>query len=202
MTNITSASARALASQASRGDGRALGTLLRAIVDGTVTIADGDFDTLTLGGTQVTSSAAELNILDGATATPTEINRLAGGAHSVGFTPAAGAANVCEVTLQVKKADGTAATGPFNLDVWLSDAATGVGLTATTASGAVAAKASSGTDLGTLTTKKALRVQTLANGSYILSITDTSKTGFYVCAAVPGTGKPSVSSQLVTGNYG
>lgn len=122
--------------------------------------------------------------------------------YSVGFTPAAGASNVCEVTLQVKDGAGTALAGIFHMDLWLSDAADGEGLTGTTASGAVAAKASSGTDLGTLTTKKALRVQTKDDGTYILSITDTSKTGFYVAATVPGSSRISVSSQLVTGNYG
>lgn len=187
--SVSTSDAKSLAAQAGRGHLGALRTLLQALIDGTVAIVSGSFTSLTLGGTPVTATAGELN-------------RAAGGAHSVTFTPAAGSTNVCEVTLQVKNAAGTNATGPFNLDIWLSDASTGIGLTATTASGAVAAKASSGADLGTLTTKKALRVQTLANGSYILSITDSAKTGFYVAAAIPGTGKPSVSSQLVSGNYG
>jgi hypothetical protein len=121
---------------------------------------------------------------------------------SISFSAAAGGSNVAEVTITVKDGAGNAIAAVHNLDVWLSDAATGAGLTATTASGAVAAKTSSGTDLGTLTTKKALRVQTLATGVYTLSITDTAKTGFYVCASLPGTGKAKVSSQLVTGNYG
>jgi len=146
--------------------------------------------TLQIGGTAVTSTAAELN----AAAT--------GGPASITFSPAAGSANVCEVTVTIKNAAGATLAGVFNFDLWLSDAATGAGLTATTASGAVAAKASSGADLAVLTTKKAIRVQTLATGIYILSITDTAKTLFYVAAQVPGTGKTVVSSQLATGNYG
>ena len=122
--------------------------------------------------------------------------------QQVSFAAAAGSANVCEITITVKDARGNAIANVFNLDIWLSDAATGEGLTATTASGTVAAKASSGTDLATLVSKKALRVQTKATGVYILSITDTSKTGFYPCAQVPGLGKPNVGAQLVTGNYG
>lgn len=121
---------------------------------------------------------------------------------TVTFSPAAGGANVCEVTMTVKDARGNTIAGVFNLDIWLSDAASGAGLTATTASGAVAVKTSSGVDLATLTSKKALRVQTLATGIYILSITDTSKTAFYPCAQVPGLGKTIVGTQLVTGNYG
>jgi hypothetical protein len=108
---------------------------------------------------------------------------------SVSMAAAAGGANVSEVTFTVKDGAGATIAGVFNLDIWLSDAATGEGLTGTTASGAVAAKASSGTDLSTLVSKKALRVQTKATGVYILSITDTAKSGFYPCAQVPGLGR-------------
>lgn len=121
---------------------------------------------------------------------------------SASFTPAAGAANVCEVTIAIKDAFGATIAEVFNLDIWLSDSPAGAGLTAVTASGAVAAKASSGTDLVTLVAKKALRVQTTAAGIYILSITDTAKTGFYVSAQLPWTGRTNVGAQLVTGNYG
>lgn len=118
------------------------------------------------------------------------------------MTPAAAGANVTEVTLQAVDYFGKAIAKVVNFDLWLSDAATGAGLTATTASGAVAAKASSGTDFATLTAKKALRVQTKADGSYILSITDTAKTAFKVCAQVPDSGVTIVGVTLATGNYG
>lgn len=121
---------------------------------------------------------------------------------SISATPAAGGANVCEVTLAVKDADGGTIAGVHSLLVWLSDAATGVGLTSTSASGTVQAKAASGTDHAALSSKKSLLVQTLANGTYVLEITDTSKTGFYVCASDLRSGITNVSSQLVTGNYG
>jgi hypothetical protein len=117
------------------------------------------------------------------------------------ISAAAGSANVCLVTFQVKDGGGNNVASPTELDVWLSDAATGIGLTGTTASGTVAAGAS-GTDLGDLTVKKSKRVLTDATGKYILSITDTGKTGFYPCCAIPGTGKAQVGAQLVTGNYG
>lgn len=127
---------------------------------------------------------------------------LLGRAFSVKFTPAAGGSNVCEITLQVIDNEDRAVAGVFNLDLWLSDAASGAGLTATTASGTVAAKASSGQDMGTLTSKKALRIQTLATGAYILSITDTAKTLFYPCAQLQNRDGAIVGAQLVTGNYG
>mgnify|MGYP000092975936 CR=1 FL=1 len=122
-------------------------------------------------------------------------------AQRVTFSPAAGSSNVCLVTIQVQDGQGNNLPGPFEMCVYLSDAATGNGLTATTASGAVAAGAS-GTDLSAKVSKKALDVLTDNTGKYILSITDTGKTGFYPCAICPGTGNVQIGTQLVTGNYG
>lgn len=121
---------------------------------------------------------------------------------TITFAAAAGGANESDVTISVLDGKGNAYGGPIMLDVWLSDAATGLGLTATSASGTVTAKSASGAVIGTLTAKKALRVQTLVNSTFVLEITDTAKTGFYVCAQNPLTGETFVSSQLVTGDYG
>lgn len=118
------------------------------------------------------------------------------------LTPAAGAANVCEVTISQLDAEGTADTQAAPFMWWLSDSPAGVGLTATTASGAVGAKAANGADFGVLTTKKCAISQPLATGNYILSITDTAKTGFYVCVQCPYTGQVTVSDQLTSANYG
>ena len=120
--------------------------------------------------------------------------------YSVTFSPAAGSSNVCEITIKVTDYEGTTVADVHNLDIWLSDAATGAGLTATSASGTVAAKAASGVDFQIYSAKKAFRVQTLATGVYILSITDTAKTAFYPCASIAG--KTVVGTKLVTGNYG
>ncbi len=150
----------------------------------------------------VTATAAELNKLDGATATVAEINVLDNIPADITFAYAAGAANVSEVTITVVDAAGATIAAPFSLDIWLSDAATGLALTATSASGTVQAKAASGEDRETVTAKKHLRVQTLATGIYILEITDTAKTGFYPAAIVPGTGATAVGAQMATGDYG
>ena len=123
-------------------------------------------------------------------------------AADVSFAAADAAENVCEVTITVKDYAGDTIAGVFNMDVWLSDAATGAGITGTTASGTVTAKAASGAVLDTYTAKKALHVQTLATGVFILEITDSAKTAFYVCAQVPGTGATAVSTVLATGDYG
>lgn len=120
----------------------------------------------------------------------------------IGYSIAAGAANVCEVTLTVQDGHGDDLEYPFPLNLWLSDDSAGTGLTATSASGTVQAKSGEGADFGALTAKKALVVQTKADGTYTLEITDTAKTGFYVAAQLPFSGLPVVSRQLVTGDYG
>jgi hypothetical protein len=92
-------------------------------------------------------------------------NRLAllGRPFSVTMTVATDGSNKSKVTCQLVDVEGTSISKVMNFDLWLSDATTGAGLTATTASGAVAAGAS-GADIATLTSKKALRVQTNASG--------------------------------------
>jgi hypothetical protein len=120
--------------------------------------------------------------------------------YTVTFSPAAGSSNVCEVTITVKDYDGNTVAGTHMLDIWLSDAASGAGLTGTSASGAVAAKAASGVDFQIYSAKKAWRVQTLATGVYILSITDSAKTAFYPCASIDNA--TVVGTVLATANYG
>lgn len=129
------------------------------------------------------------------------LDQVHGQPASVTIAAAAGGSNVCEVTFTVKDVNGTAMTVPTLLTVFLSDAATGVGLTGTSASGTVQAKSASGADWSVLSAKKAIRVQTLANGTYVLEITDSAKTAFYPCAYIDGR-KVTVGTQLVTGNYG
>jgi hypothetical protein len=122
-------------------------------------------------------------------------------ASVIGFSIAqGGSSNITLVSIQMEDKNGNPVPGVQCIDIWLSDAATGIGITGTTASGAVAAGAS-GTDLGVLTTKKVTRVLTDANGKYILSITDTAKTLFYVAASLPANGSVYVSRQLVVGDY-
>ncbi len=163
----------------------------------------------------VDATAAEIDILDGVTATTAEVEKLATVTataaelnvtdnipFNVTFAYAAGAANIAEVTITVVDAAGVAIATPFSLDVWLSDAASGLALTGTAASGTVQAKSASGEDRSVLTAKKNLLVQTLASGIYILEITDTAKTAFYPAAIVPGTGATAVGAVMATGDYG
>jgi len=122
-------------------------------------------------------------------------------AQKVTFSIAAGSANVCLVTLRIQDGAGNNLTRSFEAMCYLSDDATANGLTGTSASGAVAAGAA-GTDLSVKQVKKATDILTDNTGTYILSITDTAKTGFFVAVINPGTGNVQVSRQLVAGDYG
>jgi len=121
---------------------------------------------------------------------------------TVEISAAAGGADEALVTFSVVDANGVAIAGVHHLDILLSDAATGAGLTATTASGNVEAATDAGLVIDTYTAKKALRVQTLADGTFILSITDTSATEFYPVAINPYTGNAVVGTQLAAEDYG
>jgi hypothetical protein len=158
------------------------------VVGGTLNIQSGG--ALQIAGAPVTASAAELN--SGADAV----------GNSATFEAAAGAANVSEITITVKDGAGATVAAVHMVEIWLSDSATCAGLTGTTASGAVAAKAASGVDIDVHVAKKAMLIQTLATGIYVLSITDTAKSLVFVCAAAPGTGKAVASAQLTALNYG
>lgn len=115
---------------------------------------------------------------------------------------AAAGSNVCEVTISARDLDGNLIAGVHQFDLWLSDDADGQGHTAATASGTVTAKAASGLVVDIQVAKKAIRVQTLKTGIFILEITDTAKSLFKVCAQAPFTGKTVVGATLTAANYG
>ena len=114
---------------------------------------------------------------------------------------AAGAANVSEITMTARNANGRPIGGAI-FDLFLSDSAAGIGYSATTASGAVTVKTPGtlGNVLFTRLAKFALIVQTNAAGVFTLSITDTAKTAFKVCVVVDGV--TMVCKTLATASYG
>jgi hypothetical protein len=118
---------------------------------------------------------------------------------SFAFGP--GPSNVALVSLTMTDSSGNPILTGQPMIVWLSDVLTGIGLTTVTASGAVVAGIA-GVDFGDLTAKKAKVVQPSVAGVYQLSITDTAKTGFFVCVKNPFTGQTTVSRQLTSADYG
>ena len=156
---------------------------------------------LKLAGTLVTSTAAELNKLDGVTSTTAELNLVDNVAANVTIAYAASATtDGIEATFTVKDAAGSTIAAIHNLQVWISDDADGSGLTATAASGALTAV--TGTILTALTAKKHVICNTAATGILKLLLVDSANTaGERFCVANPVNGKPIVGAATVAGNY-
>lgn len=173
------------------------GKAVAKLLNSNSALAVADLDKLA----DVDATAAEIDSLDGVTALVGEHNLADNMPASISFSYAAGAANISEVTMTVLDSAGAAIASPFILQVFLSDAATGAGLTSTSATGTVQAK-SGDTDLAIVTAKKHLQVQTKATGIYILEITDTNKTAFYPCAVLPSIGSTQVGAAMASGDYG
>lgn len=137
--------------------------------------------------------------LVGATGIPGLVGNGIGTGLTITNGPGA-SANIANVTFQITDSLGAPLAQVGSFDLNLSDNANGSGLTATTASGGIAAAASGGTVLAINTAAKALTVQTNASGQFILAITDTAKTGFYP-VALRGFGAPTVGQQLTSASY-
>jgi hypothetical protein len=156
---------------------------------------------LKIAGVTVTATANEINTgtVAGLTSTAAELNVLDGSPAAVVITHAAGAANIVDVTFTVNNAAGAAMAKPTFIDVWLSDAATGLAITAHPADTITASK---GSVWHVNTAAAALRLQTAADGVATIVVTDTHKTAFYVCAALGVDPRPNVIHLLAGGDYG
>lgn len=115
---------------------------------------------LTYGGTAITATGAELNLLDGAASTVTVA--LAASLTTDGM----------DITVTAKDAAGATLAGVHEFVMNASDAATGIGLTADAFSGDLTATA--GAILGALTAKKAWVIQTAANGIWTGTLVDSA----------------------------
>jgi len=118
----------------------------------------------------------------------------------VAISNAAGTSNISNVTFQVTDIDGTAVSGNFLLDILLSDATTGLGITGTTPSGGIAAAASGGEVELVMTVSKAVRMQTAAGGKAVLAITDSAKHAYVPVAYYLG--RSFIGAALTTGSFG
>lgn len=135
-------------------------------------------DNLELDGTVVTTNGDELNLLD---------NQVA----SVSWAVTAGAANVCIMTGTIKDAAGATIAGVRNLLVYISEATTGIGVTADSYS--TGASITDGTGAA-LVTDKVFLVQTGTDGVFAISITATAKPADQYGVAILPNGTASVSA--------
>jgi hypothetical protein len=112
---------------------------------------------------------------------------------------AAGASNVCTVTIQVKDGAGTnlAKIVPFKL--YASSAADGLTLASAASTGFAVASGGLSLANGTAVTTQISGV-TSATGACVLSLTDTGKQTSYLVLVVDDGVK--ISAQLATGDYG
>ena len=105
-----------------------------------------------------------------------------------------------EVTFTVVDAEGDAVAARHTLNVWISDDATGDGLTGTSASGALTAV--TGTILTALTAKKHILANTASTGILKLLLVDSANTaGERFCCTNPINGKLVLGSATVTASY-
>lgn len=146
------------------------------------TNASGTFTALT--ATKISTGATPVPLVDPASCT---------------ISGAAGASNVCTVSIQLKDGAGTNIARVVPFDVYVSDASTGIGISATAASTGFAVTAGGQRLLGVTATKSFSGVTTAA-GAATLTLTDTAKTGYYLVLSV-GQGI-KVSAQLTAGSYG
>lgn len=162
---------------------------------------DGTATGLTLAGTLITATGAELNTMDGVTATVGELNMLDDTANNVTISYAASATtDGIEATYTVVDAAGTAIDAIHTLDCWISDDADGSGLTATAASGALTA--ATGTILTAHTAKKHVTANTNASGVLTLLLVDSANTaGERFCVKNPMNSKAIVGDATVAGDY-
>ncbi|MES2295214.1 MAG: hypothetical protein V4527_18100 [Pseudomonadota bacterium] len=126
------------------------------------------------------STVAELNLLDNAVA-------------SVSWAVAAGAANVCVLTGTIKDAAGVTIAASRPLLIYISTAATGIGISGTSYS--TGAAITTGTSVIALTASKAWLINTHTDGTFAISITATGKPATEYAVAINWTtGQLSISA--------
>lgn len=142
----------------------------------------------------LTATADELNIMDGVTSTTEEINGLDDTAININIALSASATtDGMDITITVQDGAGTAIDAVHLLEVWVSEAATGIGLTADTASGDLTW--GTGTEWEEITSKKHYRVLTDVNGVAVATLVDSANpTDQYIAVKHPLSGKIIVSS--------
>lgn len=100
-----------------------------------------------------------------------------------------------DITFTVKDVDGNAIAAVHRIEWWISEAATGVGLTADTYSGDVTTVTNFGREVQEVTSKKHFVCLTNASGVLqCLAVDSGNPADQYICALHPVTGKVVVSA--------
>lgn len=97
-----------------------------------------------------------------------------------------------DITVAVKDKDGNTIAAPHALDMWMSEAATGIGLTGDTYSGDLTATAGAIVAVGTA--KKSWKIMTAATGIFTGTlVASANPADQYVAVVNPATGRVVVS---------
>lgn len=127
-----------------------------------------------------------------------ELQRYAEAGCTVAF--AAGAANVCTVTVQATDGLGNALAGVQNIDFYISTSATGANITAAAFTGTLVP--TTGALLATISAKQVFSLITDATGKFVGSLTDTAKTAGQYFVAIRARGDVVVAGPTITASYG
>lgn len=98
-----------------------------------------------------------------------------------------------DITMTVKDVLGNTIAAAHALDVWISEASTGIGITGESYSGDVTVV--TGAEMVEHVSKKVFQVVTAVTGILgMLAVDSSNETDQYFCAAIPGTGRIAVSA--------
>lgn len=139
---------------------------------------------LLLGGTAVTSTAAEINLLDDL---PTDNTTVVAGSEDT---------NVVNVVITLKNAADAAIGSAKIVHAYLSDASTGVGVAATAPNGGVAI-GTEGKLLCETVADKVFILESNASGVVDIDVTDSGTATFYLVVLLPN-GTKVVSNAITT----
>ncbi len=136
-----------------------------------------------IDGVEVTSTAAELNALDGITASVADLNALTNALAGATFVIGAEGGNVINVGIQLEDADGVDLAARSSLFAYLSDDANGDSVAGTAPDGNVAV----GTDgvLIPVVADKAFQLVSEADGDIDLNIGEAAADTWYLVLVMP-----------------
>lgn len=152
--------------------------------------------TITTGTiTTLTSTTANItNLKYGATPVP------AVDPASCTISGAAGAANVCTVTIQLKDGSGTNMTRVIPFEVYSSSASDGLTLASAASTGYSVVSGGIKRAASSATITQGIAMLSSATGGAVLSLTDTGKQAVYLVLSLPSGNK--ISTVLSSGSYG
>lgn len=161
----------------------------RTVIGGSLdVVSGGDLDiesggSLKLAGTAISSTAAELNALDGITSDVDELNALDGAPLGVTIAVAAEDTNVVAVTIQLEAAGGDDVAARGSVFAYLSDDANGDSIAGTAPDGGWAI----GTDglLIPVVANKAAVLVSESDGDIDINVTESGTDTWYLIVALP-----------------